>query len=126
MPLCRILIIKHLRTAHCRVLIAVLVDAHGDQRSFFCDDCNAPLHILCFFMRGIRIVQSFLRLTRQHDAVALRFQKCLQFFCVDEIQFFFVDSARPNHARIVPAMAGIQDDCALCCLRVPAALLTVF
>ena len=77
-------------------------------------------------MCSIRIVQPFLRLTRQHNTVTLRLQKCLQLFCIDKIQLFFIDSTLSDHAGVVTAVARVKDDRALCCLRVPAALLTVF
>ena len=105
-----VLIKKDLRAADRRIRIAVLVDADCQERLFPGNDGDATLHILCFFVGRVRVVESVLRLPGQNDTVAGICKKLRQLFCVEEVQCFFRDSAISGHSRVIAAMSRIEDD----------------
>ena len=105
-----VLIKEDLRAADRRILIAVLVDADGQERLFPGNDGDAALHILCLFVGGVRIIESVLCLPGQNDTVAGICKKLRQLFCIDEVQCFFRDSAVSGHSRVIAAMSRIEDD----------------
>ena len=101
---------EDLRATDGRILVAVLMDADGQERLFPGNDGDATLHILCFFVGGVRIIESVLRFPGQNDMVACICKKLRQLFCIDEVQYFFRASAASGHARVIAAMSRIEDD----------------
>ena len=107
-PSAAAIIIEDLRSVHILFRIAVLMDAHRENRIRLLNLFDPAFHILHFLIGSRCIIQSILRLSGQHHPDSVCLQILSQFLCDPEIDILLRCSVDTNLPRVIPAMAGID------------------